>query len=99
MCGAKCGVFNMNKWHIYSPLYLGASMSSTIHSKRDSLMVDVLGYKREEGTRGVIMRGFTNCLFSKHMYFWGDKMEEDERDWKCSTRGTCKLHADIVRKS
>ena len=33
---------------------------------------------------------------SEHRYWYGDKMKDDERGWKCSTRGTCKMHADVL---
>jgi len=49
--GQNVGVFNVSKWHIYSPLYLGASRSSTIHSNNDILMVD--GHRRERKVQEV----------------------------------------------
>ena len=60
------------------------------------MVADVLGYKTEECTRGVIMRGFKTGLFSEHTYSYNDKMEGDESGGICSTNGTCKMHADVL---
>jgi hypothetical protein len=62
-------------------------------------MVTVLGYKREEVTRGFIMRGFTVCFFNKHRYCYCDTLKEHERGGTCSTRDTRKMHADVTSES